>query len=190
MRKLRLQVQLSVDGYNSTEDGQLDWMTWNWDKKLIEYTTSITDPIDTILLGKNMTDGFINHWAKVASDPGNPEYTAGKKFTDTLKVVFSRTLKESNWLNTVIAGGDLREEVNKLKNSPGGDIIVYGGSEFVSNLIKEGLIDEYQLYINPVILGKGKQIFNKVASRQDLTLIRSTQFECGITVLHYELKNN
>ncbi len=190
MRKLRLQVQLSVDGFNAGEDGQLDWMTWKWDDKLAEYTSKITDPVDTILLGKNMTDGFISHWANVASDLNNPMYKAGKKFTDTPKVVFSRTLTESKWPNTVIAGGDIKEEINKFKNSTGGDIIVYGGSEFVSNLIKEGLIDEYQLYINPVILGKGKQIFNKLASRQELTLISSTQFECGITVLHYELKNN
>lgn len=189
MRKLRLQVQLSVDGYNSSEDGQLDWMTWHWDDKLKEYTDNITDPIDTILLGRNMTDGFINHWAKAASDQNNPEYAAGKKFTDTPKVVFSRTLTSSKWPNTVIAGGELKDEVNKLKNSGGGDIVVYGGSEFVSNLIKEGLIDEYQLYINPVILGKGKQIFNKLKAKVDLELIKSTQFECGITVLHYELKN-
>lgn len=190
MRILRLQVQLSVDGYNAGEEGQLDWMTWKWDDKLVEYSGKITDPVDTILLGRNMTDGFVNHWAKVASDPGNPEYEAGKKITDTPKVVFSKTLKESIWPNTVIANGNVKDEVNKLKNSPGGDIIVYGGSGFVSNLIKEGLIDEYQLYINPVILGKGKQIFNKLVSKQELLLIKSTQFECGITVLHYELKDN
>lgn len=187
MRKLRLQVQLSVDGFNSAKDGQLDWMTWKWDEKLIEYTAKLTTPVDTILLGRKMTDGFIKHWANVASKPENPEYEYGKIFTDTPKVVFTKTLKDSQWPNTVLAKGDLNEEVNKLKNAAGGDIIVYGGSSFVSNLIKEGLIDEYQFYVNPVILGEGMTIFGDVKERQQLKLIKSTGFECGITVLHYEL---
>jgi dihydrofolate reductase len=188
MRNLRLQVQLSVDGYNASKDGQLDWMVWDWDNKLKQYTQALTDPVDTILLGRKMTDGFISHWAKAASDPGNPEYEAGRKFTDTPKIVFTRTLNSSRWPNTTLAKGDLKEEVNNLKNSRGGDIIVYGGSNFVSNLIKGELIDEYQLYINPVMLGEGKHIFDKINSRQKLELIKSIPFECGITVLHYELK--
>ncbi len=187
MRKLRLQVQLSVDGYNSTKDGKLDWMTWSWDEKLIEYTGKLTTPVDTILLGRKMTDGFIKHWANAASNPESPEYEYGKIFTDTRKVVFTKTLESSPWPNTVLAKGELREEVDKLKNSNGGDIIVYGGSIFVSNLIKENLIDEYQFYINPVILGKGMSIFDSVKKSLPLKLIKSTAFECGITVLHYEL---
>lgn len=188
MRKLRLQVQLSVDGFNSTKDSQLDWMTWKWDKKLIEYTGNITTQVDTILLGRKMTDGFIKHWANVASNPDSPEYEFGKIFTDTPKVVFTKTLDSSPWHNTVLAKGELREEVDKLKNSIGGDIIVYGGSTFVSSLIKENLIDEYQLYINPVILGEGMTLFSSVKEHLPLKLIKSTAFECGITVLHYEFK--
>lgn len=187
MRKLRLQVQLSVDGYNASKDGKLDWMTWGWDDKLKEYAGKLTDSIGTILLGRNMTEGFVSHWANVASKPEDPEYVFGKKFIDTPKVVFTKTLVKSPWPNTVLAKGKLAEEVNRLKNESGGEIIVYGGSTFVSNLIKEGLIDEYQLFINPVILGDGMTIFKDLQNRQGLLLVKSMAFDCGITVLHYEL---
>ena len=188
MRKLKLQVQLSVDGFNASKDGQLDWMIWNWDNKLNEYTRELTESVDTILLGRNMTEGFISHWTKVYSNPEDPEYEFGKIMIDTPKVVFTKTLESSSWPNTVLAKGNLADEINNLKKTEGRDIIVYGGSSFVSSLIKEGLIDDYRLYIHPVLLGDGMTIFRDLQSRQELTLIKSTAFRCGVTVLHYGLK--
>jgi len=188
MRKLRLQVQISVDGFVAAKDGGLEWMTWDWDDKLKDYTGKLNDPVTTILLGKNMTEGFISHWTKVAEDPQNPDHEFGKQMINTPKVVFSKTIKESNWPNTIVAGGKLEEEVNNLKLSGGGDMIVYGGATLVTNLIGKDLIDEYQLFVNPVLLGSGMSIFSKVKNKRDLHLVRSTGFECGITVLHYELK--
>lgn len=87
----------------------------------------------------------------------------------------------------MLAKGELSEEVNMLKNAKGKDLIVYGGSEFVASLIGEGLIDEYHFFINPVMLGEGMMIFNRLKNMQKLRLIKSTGYECGITVLHYEL---
>lgn len=188
MRKLKLQVQMSVDGYIAGPNGELDWMVWDWGDDLKKYVTELTEPVDTILLGRKMADGFISHWAKVAEDPDDPEYWAGKKFTDTPKVVFTKTLDKSEWPNTELAKGDLADEINKLKDGEGKDIIVYGGAEFVTSLVKAGLIDEYYLFINPTALGKGLTIFNDLENRQDLILARSTPFECGIVVQVYEPK--
>ena len=187
MRKLKLQVQLTVDGYNTAKDGQLDWMTWKWDEKLTEYMAKLTASIDTVLLGRKMTDGFITNWAKAASNPESPEHEYGKIFTDLPKVVFTKTLESSSWPNAILAKGNLTEEVNKLKSAKGKDIIVYGGSTFVASLISEGLIDEYHFFINPVMLGEGMTIFKGLQIRQYLKLIKSTGFECGIAVLQYEL---
>ncbi len=190
MRKLKLQVQITIDGYIAGPEGQLDWMTWNWDQKLVENTEKLTDPVTTILLGRKMADGFISHWAKVKADPQSPEHSAGVKFTDTHKVVFSKTMDSSIWPNTDLAKGDLAAEVNRLKSEDGGDIIVYGGTGFVSSLIRENLIDEYHLFVNPVILGSGMRIFDKADSRQKLRSAGSTSFDCGITVLQYRTGNN
>ena len=132
MRKLKLQVQISVNGFVGGPNGELDWMTWDWDNKLKSYVSELTDTVDTILLGRKMTDGFISYWSIVLKDKNNPEYDAAKIFIDTPKVVFTKTLEKSEWVNTELAKGDIVEEVNDLKEQNGKDIIVYGGASFVS----------------------------------------------------------
>lgn len=187
MRKLKLQVQMTVDGFIAGPNGEMDWMKFPWTEDIIEYVREITNPVDTILLGKNLAQGFIPHWENVAKNPDNPEYEGGIKYSKTPKVVFTKTLKESIWGNTVLATGDLADEVNTLKNQNGGDLIVYGGATFVSALISQGLIDEYHLFINPSAIGSGMPIFKDLDNKQNLTLIKSTPFDCGIVVLHYKL---
>lgn len=179
---------MSVDGYVARPNGELDWMVWDWDDELKKYVTELTEPVDTVLLGRKMADGFISHWAAVAEDPDNPDYWAGKKFTDTPKVVFTKTLDRSEWPNTELAKGDLADEINKLKNKDGKDIVVYGGANFVTSLIKAGLIDEYHLFINPTALGEGLTIFKGLDEKQDLVLTGSTPYKCGIVVHQYEPK--
>ncbi|MBN8586144.1 MAG: dihydrofolate reductase family protein [Ignavibacteria bacterium] len=185
MKRLILQVQMSIDGFVSGPNGELDWMTWNWDDKLKDFVTGLNEPVDTILLGKNMTDGFIEHWKKVKENKDNPEHWAGVKFTDTPKVVFTKTLSESKWENTTLAKGELKDEVNRLKSQPGSSLMVYGGAGFVSSLIKEDLIDDYYLFINPTALGNGKRIFDDITSKMQLKLEDSVKYECGIVVNHY-----
>ena len=190
MRKLKLQVQMTVDGYIAGSNGEMDWITFNWDDKLKNYVTELTEPVDCIVLGRKLAQGFISHWASVAANPDHAEYMAGVKFTDTPKVVFSKTLDESEWDNTVLAKGGLVDEITKLKNQGGKDIIAYGGATFVSHLIKHGLIDEFHLFVNPAAIGNGMVIFQELDSKQNLTLIKSTSFDCGIVVLNYELKRD
>jgi dihydrofolate reductase len=187
MRKLKLQVQITVDGFIGRENGELDFMTWNWDEQLKQYVQNITDQIDLIILGRKLAEGFIPYWAKVASDSQDPEYEAGKIFTETPKVVFSKTLQQpsSLWNNTRLAKGELAEEINNLKEQPGRDIIVYGGASFVASLARQGLIDEYNLFVNPVVIGKGLSIFNALGASQMLNRIDSVAFPCGITLLKY-----
>ena len=187
MRKLKLQVQVSVDGFVGGPNGELDWMTWNMDDKLGSYINTITDSSSTIFLGRKMADGFIRHWTSMLSRPNDESYTFAKKMIDTPKVVFTRTLDTSDplvmgWYNTTLAKGDLVEEVNAQKNMGGNDIIVYGGANFVSNLIAENLIDQLHLFVNPAAIGNGLRIFNQ---RTKLLLQESTHYECGIVVSIY-----
>jgi dihydrofolate reductase len=199
MRKLKLQVQMTIDGFIAGPAGEMDWIRLPWTEDINNYVDKITDPVDTIVLGRKLAEGFIPYWASVAADPGNPEFTSGKKFIDTPKVVFSRTLDTSNpevkgWNNTILAKGSLSEEINRLKKlSPAGsaetDIIAYGGATFVSDLISHGLIDEYHLFINPTAIGKGMSIFTTIDRKHDLDLVNAVSFNCGIVVLHYEPKS-
>jgi len=195
MRKLKLQVQMSVDGYIADTNGKTDWMLWNWgevwtwDDVLKKYFNDLTASVDCVLLSRKMAEeGFIAHWAKVAEKLDSPQSAFARKITSAEKVVFTKTLHSSDqavseWKNTVLAKGDLAEEVNLLKNRKGKDLIVYGGASFVSALLKQNLIDELELFINPVAIGNGMKIFNETTK---LKLLNAQLFACGITVLKYE----
>ncbi len=184
MRKLKLQVQMTVDGYIAGTNGEMDWTAQDWDNELVKYVTEITEPIDCIVLGRKLAQGFIPHWAS------HPEEAGADIFNRTKKVVFTKTLEKSEWDNTVLAKGDLVDEITKLKKQDGKDIIAYGGATFVSALIKHGLIDEFHLFINPTAIGKGMSIFKELDNKQNLKLVKSTSFDCGIVVLNYEPKND
>ena len=188
MRKLKLQMQMSIDGYVARPDGELDWMTWNPDDKLLEFINSLIDSSDTILLGRKMTDGFVSHWENAVKN--NPDTPFAKKMVDTPKIVFTKTLEKSTWNNTTLAKGNLAEEIANLKKQNGKDIIVYGGAGFVSSLIKEGLIDEYHLIVNPTAIGNGMTIFNSLDRIQKFSPIQAKLYPGGKTVLSYKPKND
>jgi dihydrofolate reductase len=188
MRKLKLQVQITLDGYISGANGETDWMTFNWSDDIKNYVDEITKPVDLILLGRNLATGFIPHWAAVANARNNPEREAGIKYSKTPKIVFSKSLDKSEWENTTIENGDLVQKIQELKKQVGGDIIAYGGGQFVSSLIREQLIDELHLFINPAIIGKGMPIYQEVNAMQRLEIMKTKQFQCGIVLLKYQLK--
>jgi len=188
MRKLKLQVTMSIDGFVAGPAGEMDWMSWDKSENILAYIMEINGSADTILLGRKMTDGFIPYWENVVANPKDPSYLLGKIMIDTPKVVFTKTLKKSVWANTTLATGDITDEVNKLKKKEGKDIIVYGGAGFVSSLVKEGLIDEYHLFVDPAAIGKGMPIFKELTGVRQFTLIKSIPSDSGTVVLVYEPK--
>jgi dihydrofolate reductase len=190
MRKLKLQVHMSIDGYITGPNNEQDWMVFFGDEKLKEYEFRLLESAETILLGRKMTNEFISYWTEVLNKPNDSWYTFAKKLIETPKIVFTKTLTKSEWPNTEIATGDLNEEITKLKSQEGsgGDIIVYGGASFDSSLIKENLIDEYYLFINPVAIGNGKTIFKDLKEIRKLSLVESIAFDSGTVLLHYKVK--
>src|SRR5918996_2293477 len=188
LRKLKLQVQMSMDGYIAGPNGEMDWMVWNWDDKLKEYVNELTESVDSILLGRKMTEGFISYWSDAMAKPDHPDYAFAKKMIETPKVVFTKTLNRSKWVNTDIATGDITDEIIKLKRQEGKDMVVYGGASFDSSLIKLGLIDEFLLFINPVAIGNGMTIFKELNDIQEFNLVKSIPFDSGEVLLHYETR--
>lgn len=182
MRKLKLQMQLSLDGYCAGPNGELDWMTWNFDDQLKKHLNEQTAPVDCILLGRKLAEEFIPAWEARKADPAgeDPEFVA--KMNESLKIVFSKTLKPKDWKNTIVTKNDVAEEIQALKKQNNGSIIVYGGNGFVSNLIKKNLIDEYNLYIHPTAMGKGLAPFTGTIN---LELLQSKAFTCGIVWMQY-----
>lgn len=181
MRTLKLQVQMTVDGFVAGPEGQLDWMTHDLDDALVARINQLTDTSDTILLGRKMTGGFISYWEGV--QPQSPEYAFARKMVDIPKVVFSKTLTRVEGKNVRVESGELVAAVQRLKQQQGKDIVVYGGATFVSALIEHDLIDELNIFVNPVAIGRGLRIFQ---DRKALRLTGSTAYTSGIVVSTYQ----
>jgi dihydrofolate reductase len=183
VRKLKLQMQTTVDGFVAGPKGQLDWMTFAKDEALLALINQLTDTSDTILLGRKMTPGFIAYWESVK--PESEEYDFAQKMVRLDKVAFSRTLNHIDGKNLRVHTGDMVEGVNAIKRRPGKDVVVYGGATFVSSLLEHGLIDELNFFVNPVAIGNGLRVFS---DRKPLTFVQSTPFPSGVVVSTYRPK--
>ncbi len=180
-------MQVSLDGFNSTgANDEQKWVTWAWDE-IKQYVLELADSADTEIIGRKLAVDYIPYWFDTLTKPNDPMYELSKIKALQKKIVFTKTLEHSRWKNVLLAKGNLEDEVNKLKNESGKDIIVYGGSSFVSALAKENLIDEFHLFVNPVVLGKGKSIFNQLDNWQQLKLQKSIPCNSGIVIQHYDL---
>ncbi|MBL8007661.1 MAG: dihydrofolate reductase family protein [Ignavibacteria bacterium] len=184
MRKLKLQVQISVDGYVAGPNGEEDWIVKS-DEKLWQLINETADSSDTILLGRKMAEGFIPHFETFKTD--SPVFSFAQKMVNIQKIIFTRTLEKPFGKNTSLAKENLQDEIARLKNQNGKDILVYGGAGFVSSLIAGGHIDEFLFFVNPVMINKGMRIFDLPDKRQKLSLISAVPYKCGVTVLRYKL---
>ena len=126
MRKLKLQINITADGFVAGPEGQLDWMIRNLDEKLLGFINHLTGTSDTILLGRKMTPGFIKYWEHEIIKPEGPQYPFARKMVELPKVVFSKTLHSIDGQNVRVENRDLKDAVNQLKQAPGSDMIVYG----------------------------------------------------------------
>ncbi|PSL44244.1 dihydrofolate reductase [Chitinophaga niastensis] len=185
MRKLKLQVQMTIDGFVAGPDGQLDWM-WmpgKRDESVARQVLELADSCDTILLGRKMTREFIDHWENVVDNqPDSLEQSLAQRMVNMRKIVFSRTQTAINGRNLEVENGDLAAAVQALKKEPGKDIIVYGGANFVSSLISQNLIDEYFIFRNPVAIVNGLSIFKE---KKLLKLDSSTSYKNGKVLNKY-----
>ncbi len=181
MRKLKLQMHISLDGFVATTNSEPT--NFKWDDGVRSYSIDNLKKADCLLIGRTTAEALIPAWAEIDANPKHADYELGKRITDIPKVIFSNNLKTNKWDNATILHGNFANEIKALKEKKGKDIIVYGGVTFASSLINEGLIDEYHLLLNPVALGNGMKIFN---GRTNLELEKSIQFACGIMLLVYK----
>jgi dihydrofolate reductase len=180
VRELKLQVQISVDGFVAGPEGQLDWMSGDTPDRNA-FVNELTDSCDTILMGRGMASGFIQYWESVGREEG-ALYDFAAKMVELPKVVFSRTIDRIDGRNVRVETGDLATAVNALRAAQGKDLIVYGGATFDARLIELGLIDELNLFVNPLALGNGMRLFT---GRTPLQLAGSRAFESGVVVNTY-----
>jgi dihydrofolate reductase len=183
MRKLKLQIQMTLDGFVAGPNGEPFWMLAGPNEAGRLKVIELADSCDTILLGRKMTAGFIEHWENVVDNqPDSPEISLAQRMVNMRKIVFSRTQTNLKGRNLEVQNGELATAIQALKNEPGKDIIVYGGANFASSLISENLIDEYFLFLNPVAIGSGLTIFKE---KKILKLESSITFKNGKVLNKY-----
>lgn len=184
MRRVVLFVDTSLDGFMGGPDGGMDWMVPD-DEVDKEFTTGLREDVDTILTGRVTYQSFEGFWPAAATDPSSPPdlVEIANWMLDTPKVVFSNTLDKVEMKNSRLATAGSAEEVAKLRQEPGKDMVVFGGASTVQEFIKLGLVDEYRMKVHPVALGGGLPVFK---DRVRLTLTRSKPYRSGVLGLYYE----
>jgi dihydrofolate reductase len=193
MRKLILQMQVSVDGYVGRAGDGPSWQVWDWgpecpwDDPLKKRFNAVFRDVDTILLSRKILEGgYLDHWSQFAREyADNPDLAFAKSIVDARKVVFSKTLPKTTWDRTELARRPLAEEVKALKAESGRNLIAFGGAGFASALIANDLVDEYQFYVNPVALREGLSIFKERGIDSNLELRGAEAYACGIVVVRY-----
>ncbi len=153
-------MNVTLDGFMAGPDCELDWHFNYWNEEMARYAGEQLSKADTILLGRITYNAMAKYWPSKMKDLLCPREDIA--FADLInscqKVVFSKTLENVSWNNSMLAKENIRKEIIKLKQQPGKDMIVYGSGSIVSALSKYNLIDEYVLWVHPVVLGKGKTV--------------------------------
>lgn len=189
MRKLVLFMHTSLDGFVADKNGEMDWI--NVDEEIFEFAEQRTRAADTALYGRKTYQMMEGYWPTAAEQPNPTKHDLdhSRWYNNVAKVVLSRTMKGANPVNTKIISDNLTDEIIKLKQSAGREIIIFGSPTAAHSLMAAKLIDDYWLFVNPVLLGQGIPVFSDIEERTDLTLAASKVFSSGVVCLHYELKH-
>ena len=183
MQRLIVFDQVSLDGYFTDANGDFRWAHKN-DEEWKAFAAGNASGGGTLLFGRITYEIMANYWPTPMAHQNDPEVAAG--MNQRSKVVFSRTLDTVSWSNTKLIKGDLVDEVRRMKQEPGDGIAILGSGSIVSQLAAAGLIDEYQVVINPIVLGRGRTLFEGIEERIGLRLVRSRVFGNGDVLVCYE----
>ena len=188
MRKLILSMNTSLDGFVGGPNGEIDWI--HVDEELFDYAGMLTDQADTALYGRVTYQMMESYWPTAGDQPNasNHDLQHSRWYNSVVKVVVSNTMKGRNIANTQIVSDNIAEQVQKLKQQPGKNIQIFGSPTASHVLMQHNLIDEYWLFVNPILLGAGIPLYKNIRDRVHLRLVESNPFSSGVIGLHYEKK--
>ena len=187
MRKVIYAMFVSLDGFIEGPNRDLSWHIV--DEELHTYVNEEERAFDAFLYGRRMYE-VMTYWETAEADPSNPEYVLefARIWKRIVKIVYSKTLEQVRG-NARLSRGDIVEEIAQLKAQPGQDMSV-GGASIAATLGRSGLIDEYQLFIQPVILGRGTPMFQAADNQIDLRLVETRTFHSGVVMLRYHAQGH
>jgi len=179
-------MHTTVDGFAAGPSGEMDWI--HVDDEIFDYAGNETDKADAALYGRATYQMMDSYWPTAADQPNATKHDIqhSKWYNSVTKIVISHTLKPEDHKNTIIISDNIADEINQLKQRPGKNILIFGSPTAVQTLLRENLIDEIWLFVNPIALGSGLSFFNGVEKKLQLKLISDKAFASGVVCLHYE----
>lgn len=183
-RRVVLLMGMSLDGFGAGGWTPSAERPADRDEMLDEVWRQL-EGVDTFVLGRVSFELWHRHWPQFATDPGSGAFERkfGQYIDGIQKVVYSRTLDSVSWRNSRLVTGPIAEDVARMKQRSGGDIVIAGGSRIAAAFSELGLIDEYRLWIHPAIYGRGEQLLGKLTQRRELETIDAKTFRSGCVSL-------
>jgi dihydrofolate reductase len=178
MRRLIMWNMVTLDGFfEGTQSWEIDWHVWGDD--LEQLSLEQLRSADMLLFGRLTYQGMAGFWQTATGE-------VAELMNSIPKVVFSRTLESADWDNSRLVKTNAEQEVARLKQQPGKDLFIFGSADFSSALMKAGLIDEYRLGLNPILLGGGNPLFKPMPERMRRKLLEARPLESGCLILRYQ----
>ncbi|MEU4492010.1 dihydrofolate reductase family protein [Streptomyces sp. NPDC023998] len=183
MRKIILSMSVSLDGFIEGPDREIDWHMV--DDELHNHMNEQLRPMGAFLSGRVTYELMAGFWPTADSDPSStgPMVEFAGIWRDMPKIVFSRTLERADWNTTIMRDVDV-EEIMALKAQPGGDLVL-SGADLAAAFMRHDLIDEYRVYVHPILIGRGKSLFRASDSKINLRLVETRTFGNGVALLRY-----
>ncbi len=184
-RKMISLMHISLDGFAAGPNGELEWAIV--DEEIHTDVAVMLETVDTALYGRITYQMMESFWPTVPADPDATAFERehARWIEGVQKVVFSRTLDGVTWNNTRLITEQIAEEAARLKQQPGKDMMIFGSPSIVRELTRSGVIDEYRIMLNPIVLGGGVPLFPKSAEPINLELLDAKTFRAGVVGLHY-----
>lgn len=178
MRKVIVSNVASLDGFFESRNKELDWVVT--DAEFFEYAKVLLRTVDTLLFGRATYLHMANYW------PTAPVDEIAEKMNNLPKIVFSKTLQKAEWNNSRLVASNIEEEVSRLKGQPGKDMVIFGSAMLASSLLQWGLVDEYRVILQPVLLSSGSPLFKDITERIRMKLISARSFGSGVVLASYQ----
>jgi dihydrofolate reductase len=186
MRKIVSFMHVSLDGFVAGPNGEMDWIIV--DEEIFDYAGDRTNKADTAIYGRVTYEMMEAYWPTAADQPDASKHDIKHSawYSNVDKVVLSRTIKGRNIPRTEIISNNVASQILELKQASGKEIIIFGSPSVGHLLTEKGLIDDYWLFINPVLLGQGIPMFKDIKSIARLKMLKAHAFSSGVVCLHYE----
>jgi dihydrofolate reductase len=175
----------SLDGFVAGLKGEMSWI--KVDDEIFDFVATMTDKADTALYGRVTYQMMEAYWPTAGEKPDASRHDKehSKWYKNVSKVVLSKTINETGLKNTTVISDNLLENINRIKQTPGKNILIFGSPGASHSLLKIGVVDEFWIFVNPILLGKGISLFKNIPELTQLELLDTKTFSSGVVALHY-----